>query len=552
MAASSRRWWSLIAIAAATLVVGLDMTVLNLALPTLSRDLHASTGDLQWFADAYILVLAAVLLPAGLLGDRYGRRKVMIISLAIFAVSSAWCAYASSTGELIAARAVLGLGAAALIPLSLAMLPVLFEPAERPRAIAVMMVATFVAYPAGPLIGGWFLNYFWWGSVFLINVPVALAAIVALAVLVPESRSETKHPIDLVGMVISGIGLVCLTYGFIRAGEDSWSSGEALGALGAGVVILAGFVAWERRLGTGPSARALVDLGLFRSAGFAWGAALIALMAFAMFGILFSTPQYFQGVRGISPFGSGLRLLPLIGALVVAMIIGGRLQTPPKGPNGRPAGPPRVTSRVLVAVGFVVMGISTVLGAFTTVSSSTLFISVWFAVAGFGLGLAMPTAMNAALSALRIQRVGAGSALLSAMRQVGAVVGVAVLGTVISAAYRSGIDVSGLAAQAARNARESLVGGLTTAGTLNDGALLTSVHKAFTQGIDEMLWVCAGISVVGTLAALLFLPRERQPAAGAAPAAAAAPADAGSAAPSERLNGQAAGSLPEGASSERS
>jgi DHA2 family multidrug resistance protein-like MFS transporter len=542
MAAGSRRWWSLFAIAAATLVVGLDMTVLNLALPTLSRDLHASTGDLQWFSDAYSLVLAAVLLPAGLLGDRYGRRKVMIISLAIFGASSAWCAYADSTGQLIAARAVLGLGAAALIPLSLAMLPVLFEPAERPKAIAVMMIATFIAYPAGPLVGGWFLDYFWWGSVFLINLPVAVIAIIAVAVLVPESRSETKHPIDLIGMVISGIGLVCLTYGFIRAGEDSWGNGVALGALGAGVVILAGFVAWERRLGAGGSASPLVDLGLFRSAGFAWGAALIALMAFAMFGILFSTPQYFQAVRGVSPFGSGLRLLPLIGALVLAMIAGGRLQTPPKGPDGRPVGPPRVSSRVLVAVGFLTMGISTVLGAFTTISSSTLFIAVWFAVAGFGLGLAMPTAMNAALSALLIQRVGSGSALLSAMRQVGAVVGVAVLGTVISSAYHSGIDVSGLAAQAVHNARESVVGGVATAQALNDPALLSSVHKAFTQGIDEMLWVCAGISVVGTLAALLFLPRERPAAAVAPPAPA----------PSESVHGQVAGSLSEGVSRERS
>jgi MFS transporter, DHA2 family, multidrug resistance protein len=542
MAASSRRWWSLFAIAAATLVVGLDMTVLNLALPTLSRDLHASTGDLQWFSDAYSLVLAAVLLPAGLLGDRYGRRKVMIISLVIFGASSAWCAYAGSTGQLIAARAVLGLGAAALIPLSLAMLPVLFEPAERPKAIAVMMVATFIAYPAGPLVGGWFLDYFWWGSVFLINLPVAVIAIIALAVFVPESRSETKPSIDLVGMVISGIGLICLTYGFIRAGEDSWGDGVALGALGAAVVILVGFVAWERRLGASGTASPLVDLRLFRSAGFSWGAALIALMAFAMFGILFSTPQYFQAVRDISPFGSGLRLLPLIGALVVAMIVGGRLQTPPKGPDGKPAGPPRATSRILVAVGFLIMGIATVLGAFTTVSSSTLFIAVWFAVAGFGLGLAMPTAMNAALGALNIQRVGAGSALLSAMRQVGAVVGVAVLGTVISSAYRSGTNLSGLTAQAVHNARESVVGGVATARTLNDAALLSSVHTAFTQGIDDMLWVCSGISVVGFAAALLFLPRERPVAPAASPAPVAAVGD---------VNGQVADSLSEGVSHER-
>lgn len=535
MAADSRRWWSLFAIAASTLVVGLDMTVLNLALPTLSRDLHASTGDLQWFSDAYSLVLAAVLLPAGLLGDRYGRRKVMVISLIVFGASSAWCAYASSSGQLITARAILGLGAAALIPLSLAMLPVLFEPVERPKAIAVMMVATFVAYPAGPLLGGWLLDHFWWGSVFLINVPVTVIAVTALVFLVPESRSEGKHPIDLLGMVISGAGLVSLTYGFIRAGEESWGNGLALGALGLGVLILAGFAAWEHYLSARPSSAPLVDLKLFRSGGFSWAASLIALMAVMMFGILFSTPQYFQAVRDVSPFGSGLRLLPLIGALVLAMIVGGRLQTPPKGPDGRPAGPPRASSRTLVAVGFVVMAISTVLGAFTRTDSSILFVAIWFAMAGFGLGLAIPTAMNAALSVLSIQRVGAGSALLSAMRQVGAVVGVAVLGAVISSAYRAGIDVSGLSAQAVRNARESVVGGVATAGAVKSPGLLASVHEAFTQGIDQMLWVCTGISVVGALAAILFLPRQRPAAAGA------------SAAPEGAVEGKTAASLSEGA-----
>jgi EmrB/QacA subfamily drug resistance transporter len=523
----SRRWWALFAIAASTLVVGLDMTVLNLALPTLSRDLHASTGDLQWFSDAYSLVLAAGLLPAGLLGDKYGRKKVMIISLVVFGASSAWCAYATSTGQLILARAVLGLGAAALIPLSLAMLPVLFEPAERAKAISVMMVATFVAYPAGPLVGGWLLDHFWWGSVFLINVPVVVIAVTALIFLVPESRSEQKHPVDLVGMLISGLGLVALTFGFIKTGQDGWSDAAALGALGGGVVVLAGFVGWERYLGARTTARPLVDLGLFRSGGFSWGTSLVALMAFAMFGILFATPQYFQAVRGVTAFGSGLRLLPLIVALVIAMIVGGRLQTPPKGPDGRPAGPPRVASRILVTVGFALMAVACAIGAFTRVDSSTVFVAAWFAVAGLGLGLSMPTAMMAALSALNIERVGAGSALISAMRQVGATIGVAILGTVISNAYRGRLDVTGLTSTAADDARNSVGGGVATARGLHSADLLDSVHHAFTHGIDLMLGVCAGISVVSALAAFAFLPRERPAPAPSAPADATATADDG-------------------------
>ena len=172
---SARKWWALVAIAASVLVVGLDLTVLNLALPTISTDLHASTSDLQWILDSYSLVLAAVMLPAGLLGDRFGRKKVLIAALALFGASSAACAYAASVGELIAARAVLGIGAAAIFPLSLAVIPVLFAPEERQKAIALMASATFISFPIGPIVGGYLLDHFWWGSVFLINVPVVRA-----------------------------------------------------------------------------------------------------------------------------------------------------------------------------------------------------------------------------------------------------------------------------------------------------------------------------------------------------------------------------------------
>src|SRR6266851_6690692 len=175
----TRRWWALAALALSVLVVGLDLFVLNLALPTLSSDLHASSGDLQWFVDAYSLVLAAALLPAGLLGDRIGRKRLLAVALALFGLASLACAYATSAGELIAARAVLGLAAAVILPLSLAVLPVLFTPAERPRAIAAVGGATFLGYPIGPILGGWLLDHFWWGSVFLINIPVVVIAIVA-------------------------------------------------------------------------------------------------------------------------------------------------------------------------------------------------------------------------------------------------------------------------------------------------------------------------------------------------------------------------------------
>src|ERR1700755_1288385 len=202
----ARKWWALVAIAASVLVVGLDLTVLNLALPTIATDLHASTSDLQWISDAYSLVLAAAMLPAGLLGDRYGRKKVLLIALALFGAASAACAYAGSVGELIAARAVLGVGAAAIFPLSLSVIPVLFAPEERQKASALMASATVISFPVGPIVrghvldhllegrivGGYLLDHFWWGSVFLINVPVVALAVIAVTFLLPESRSEQR------------------------------------------------------------------------------------------------------------------------------------------------------------------------------------------------------------------------------------------------------------------------------------------------------------------------------------------------------------------------
>src|ERR1700728_1797549 len=223
ISSDNRRWWALGALALSVLVVGLDLFVLTLALPTLSADLHASTSDLQWFVDSYSLVLAAAILPAGLLGDRLGRKKILVPALVLFGLASLACAYSHSSGELIAARAVLGLGAAVILPLSLAVIPVLFTPAERQKAIAVVMSAVFIGYPLGPILGGWLLDNFWWGSVFLINVPVIAIALVAVALLMPESRSEQRPRLDVIGVAISSLGLTGLVYGVIKAGENGWT-----------------------------------------------------------------------------------------------------------------------------------------------------------------------------------------------------------------------------------------------------------------------------------------------------------------------------------------
>jgi DHA2 family multidrug resistance protein-like MFS transporter len=502
-----RRWWALGALALSVLVVGLDLTVLNLALPTLGTDLHASTSDLQWFVDSYSLVLAAALLPAGLLGDRFGRKKTLIPALVLFGVASLACAYSHSSGELIAARALLGLGAAVILPLSLAVIPVLFTPAERQKAIAVVMAAVFIGYPLGPILGGWLLDNFWWGSVFLINVPVIALALIAVALLMPESRSEQRRRFDLVGVAVSSAGLVALVYGFIRAGEDGWGDATALATIAAGVVVLIAFVAWERRVSRQPGGQPLVQLSLFESPSFTWGTILSTLVSFALFGILFAMPLYFRDVRGLDSLGAGFRLLPIIGGMVVGMVVGTRLQSPAKAADGTP-GAPRVGAKALVTIGFAVMAAGLAAGAFTSISSGTGYGAAWFAVAGAGLGLAMPSAMNAALGALSAERSGSGSALITAFRQVGATLGAAILGTVLSTTYQARLDLAGLPASAAGVVRSGISGGVVVAHTLGSASLLHGIDVAFVHGLDVMLWCCAGVALAAALLALAFLPRS--------------------------------------------
>jgi EmrB/QacA subfamily drug resistance transporter len=524
----ARKWWALVAIAASVLVVGLDLTVLNLALPTIAADLHASTSDLQWISDAYSLVLAAAMLPAGLLGDRLGRKKVMLVALVLFGASSAACAYASSVGELIAARAVLGIGAAAIFPLSLAVIPVLFAPEERQKAIAIMASATFISFPIGPIVGGYLLDHFWWGSVFLINVPVVVLALVAVAFLLPESRSEQRPSVDVLGVIASSAGLAGLTYGFIRAGEDGWTDTLALATIATGAAVLAAFVAWERRLTQryqvgGRGVRPLIELGLFRSASFTWGTTLATLVSFAMFGIFFAMPQYFQEVQGANAMGSGLRLLPMIGGMVVGMIGSTRLASPRKAADGSVRAP-LASAKPLVTIGFALMAVTLGVGATTTAASGTGFAAAWFAFFGLGLGLAMPQTMNAALSALSAERSGSGSALISALRQVGATIGVAVLGTVLGSVYRAHLDVTGLPAAAGALAKSSVIAGVQVARQLGSVALLDSVRTAFVQGMDAMLWICGGIALTSAILALIFLPRRPDGITGAPRGGAAAPA----------------------------
>ncbi|MFF0609380.1 MFS transporter [Nocardia tengchongensis] len=481
-----RRWLALGALAIAMLTIGLDVTVLTVALPTLATDLHADTSALQWFSSAYTLALAAFMLPAGALGDRYGRKNFLLGALLVFGVAAVACAFATSSGQLIAGRVVLGLAAAVTMPLSMAVLPTLFpEPGERQRAITIWITSTAIGLPLGPIVGGWLLQHYWWGAAFLLNVPLVIVGAIAVALLVPESSSANAFRIDLPGALLSAAGMLGVTYGFIRCGQEGWGDPVAWTAIAAGVALGAAFVLWQRR-----TAHPLVDLGLFAEPGFRWGTVFMILVNFAMFGLFFTMPQYFQAVLGADTLGSGLRLLPLIGGLAVGSRLVDRLL-------------PKVGVRAVLVAGFVLLAAGLGLAAMITVDSGYGFAATGLVLLGVGMGFVMPAAMGAATDDLTPERAGSGSALLQALRQAGGTIGVAILGTVLSTQYRSGLgDLDREPISDGVNA------GVGVARKLGDPALLAHVQSAFIDGMSSMLWVCTAICVAAAVLAALVIRRK--------------------------------------------
>jgi MFS transporter, DHA2 family, multidrug resistance protein len=491
----SRRWWALGAMSLAILAISLDATVLNLALPTLASALGASEAQLQWFVTAYTLALAAGMLPAGLLGDRTGRRRVTVVALAAFAAGSLACALAPSPEAFILARVVLGLAGAAVVVMALSLITVLFDEAERPRAIGIWSAANFVALPLGPIVGGWVLSNAWWGWIFLMNVPVALVAMLAVASLVPESRSERRPAMDVAGVLLSSGGLVAIMYGIVEAGENGWSSPAAFVPLLAGLVVLLGFWSWERRL-VAAGREPLVDPGLFASPSFTWGVILTAFGALALFGVLFALPQYLQAIAGLDAQGAGVRLLPLIAGLIVGAL-----------PSDRIAA--RVGSKVAVAAGFAICGAGLAVGSRTAVASGDAFIAAWTFVAAAGAGVAFATAASAALVELSAERSGVGAAVLQTVVKLGPAFGASILGSVLDAAYRAGVDVTGLPADAAATVQQSVFGGIAVAREVGSAALLASVRGSFVAAMGEAVLVGAAVAVAGAVLALAFLPAHR-------------------------------------------
>jgi EmrB/QacA subfamily drug resistance transporter len=496
----ARRWWMLGVACLSVLVVALDLTILNIALPSISAALHASTGDLQWIVDAYSLAFAAVMLPAGLAGDRFGRRRLLLAGLAVFLVASAWCALSVSAGELIAARAVMGLGAGIVLPLSLAVVSAAFSDAERPRAIGIVTAAVAAGLPLGPVLGGVLLQHFSWHSVFWINVPAICLTLAAGAVLVPESRNPAAPPLDVPGVLLPAGAVACLVWGVIGGPERGWTAPATWALLTGAAGLLAAFLAREHR-----AAHPLIDRQLVADRRFTWGTAATVAVSVALFGNMFTVPQYLQSVAGDDPVSAGLRLLPLMGGLLVA---GGAAS-----PAARAAG-----TRVTVAAGLALLA-----GGLTVLSqvhpaTGYAVVAAGLALCGLGTGTSIAAAMDAVMAAAGGDDAGAGAALNSTPRQAGGAIAVAVLGSVLSASYARALDpaLAALPAADAATARASITQAAQLASRLPAGpAVRAAAGSAYLHGMSIVMLICAAIAVLAALTSLRYLPAR--PASGGTP-----------------------------------
>lgn len=482
---SGRRWWALGALGLALLVVGLDTTVVVTALPTLSAKLGASTGALQWVMNAYTLVLAGLILPAGVLGDRLGRRRVLLGGLAVFGVSSLVASQTSSAGGLIALRAVMGVGAAAIVPLAFSILPSLFSEDERPRAISVLAATVFLGLPLGPLIAGFLLERYSWGSIFLINVPVVALALAGVWRLVPDSKDERAPRLDLLGALLAVTAVTALVYGIVEQPTRGWGAAPVLAGLGAGAVLLTAFVVWEL-LTRSP----LVDLNLFWSARFSWATVAFVVVGFAIGGVLFILTPFLQLVQGNDAQQTGIRLLPMIGGIVAGAAPSDRLSA-------------RLGTKAMVAAGLLTSAAGALLLSGVGADAAFAQTAVAEGVIGLGIGLAMPTALDAILGELPEAEAGMGMALTRTMQFVAMSLGVAVLGSVLNGAYRAGLvgHLTGVPASA-----QTIAKGSIAAAQSLPPHVFAAARVAYANGMGHVMVASAGVLVAASVLVGLFLP----------------------------------------------
>jgi EmrB/QacA subfamily drug resistance transporter len=478
------------------LIVSLDDTILNIALPALVRDLRATESQLQWIVDVYACVFAGLLLIAGSVGDRFGRKRVLLAGLIIFAFGSAYSAFSDSVTTLISARAIMGVGAACIMPATLSIITDVFrEPSEQARAIGIWSGTTGLGIAIGPIAGGWLLSHFWWGSVFLINVPVAGVGALGALLWIPESRDSSKRPLDFFGAALSTSGLAMLLWSIIEAPLRGWDSGSVL-AVGLGaLVILGGFVAWERR-----ASHPMLVLEAFGNRRFSIAMAAVALAVFALMGALFVLTQYLQFSLGYSALATGVRILPIAAVLAAAALVSTRLDR-------------WLGTKVVVAAGLVI--VASGLWQLTTLTASSGFAQALggMVLLGLGAGLIIAPATASVMGSLPRERAGVGSATNSTSLQVGGALGVAVIGSVLSSRYQSSLIpvLSGrsVPAAAAHAILGSIGGALTVAGMAGGKLgheLASAARVAFIDGMHGSLLVGAIVVALSAVLVVIALP----------------------------------------------
>ena len=497
---AANRWTVLAVLSGALALISLDNTIVNVALPRLQQDLDATTAQLQWVVDAYSVLFAGTLLIAGSLGDRFGRRLVLVIGLAIFTVGSMLAALSVNASQLTACRALMGIGGACIMPSTLSVLVQVFpERTERARAIGIWAAVAGLGVAIGPIVGGLLLQHFDWQAIFLVNPPVALALLAAVLLLVPESRDPQRPRLDLIGAALSALGLITLVVTIIEL-PDAGVSALTIGSGVVAVTSLIGFVWWERR-----APRPMLPMEFFANRLFSTAIVIVGAVYFALMGAMFFLPQFLQLVQGMSPLESGIAMLPGALGLLVASVLSPRLAE-------------QFGARRLVMAGMSIVTVG--LLGFSSLSPSTAyaFIAGVFAFVGIGLGLTLPQATNAVLASVPTQRSGMGSAVNDAVAELGGSFGVAILGATMSIAYRQHIEQEIAAAGdrinlvpefAVHAARESLA-----AASIASAEIPSSVAQvysevagdAFVSGMAWAMSIGAMIAAMGVLIAWRYFP----------------------------------------------
>jgi EmrB/QacA subfamily drug resistance transporter len=483
------------------LVVVIDNTALNTALPTLARVLHAGTSSLQWITDAYTLCFAALLIPAGALGDRYGRRRSLVAGLAIFALGSVGASLTASSGLLIGTRVVMGIGAAFVMPATLSILNSVFPPRERAQAIAAWSAVAGVGIVVGPTLGGLLLSHFWWGSIFLVNVPLVAVALFGVIRTVPETAEPSRRRLDLVGTALVATALFTLVDAIIEAPARGWTAPVSLAEAAGALVTLAVFVWWELSVSD-----PLIDLTVFTSRAFSAAAGAVTVVFFALFGSLFVLTQYLQLVHGYSPLAAGVRALPF----ALAMGAVSPLST---------VVAKRLGIRFVIPAGMALMGVG--LLDLSMVGVHTTYPSIGWAVAimGAGMGLVMAPASTTIMTAVPAHQAGAGSAVNDTIREVGGALGVAVVGSISAGIYSHRLGQALVSRHAPIVVVKAATGSIAAAdavsrhvGGLAGAEVMRSAHADFTLAMAAGMRVAAAVALGGALLSVVLLPRS--PAAG--------------------------------------